>query len=422
MPITKTAVEALSPGEAIWDDKLPGFGARRQKHAASYILKYRVFGRQQLYTLGQHGPLTPDTARKKAKRILGQVADGKDPAAEKADASAKAADTLGKVIDDYLVYAEKKQRHSSFRSTKRHLLKNWKPLHSVSVFHITRRQVASQIKAIEQARGKVPAIQARLALSGMFNWAIREGYEIPFNPVQGTNKPKTPKARSRVLSDAELVEIWNACGDDDYGRIIRLLMLTLQRRDEVGGLKREEIAGALWTIPEDRAKNHREHQLPLTDPAKAIISTALRSTNREFAFGRGPRREGDPERGFSGWSKSKLALDLRILNNRRTAGGEPSLDIETFQVLRKKGLVPGEMSKWTLHTLRHTGDTVMHDRLGVMPHIVEAVLNHVSGHKKGVAGVYNHAKYLDPMREALDRWAAHVVDKHKIIVGNILPD
>src|SRR5262249_51103894 len=162
------------------------------------------------------------------------------------------------VAHDYLKHAEKKQKPRSFDETKRHLLNNWKPLHSISVFNLRRRQVAARLSEIEIERGQVTAARARAALSAMFNWAIREGYEIAGNPVFGTNRPAEPKSRERVLADNELAEIWRACREDDYGRIIKLLMLTAQRRDEVGGMRWAEIDhdNKLWTIPSNRTKNH----------------------------------------------------------------------------------------------------------------------------------------------------------------------
>src|SRR5262249_9055758 len=212
-----------------------GFGVRRQRGDPVYVIKYRVFGRQRFVTIGRHGaPWTPDKARKEAKRLFGLVAAGKDPQTEKAEARAKAVDTLARVADDYLKHAEKKQKPRSFEETKRHLLNNWKPLHSISVFNLRRRQVAARLSEIETERGRVTAARARAALSAMFNWAIREGYEIAANPVFGTNRPAEPKSRDRVLADSELAEIWRACRNDDHGRIIKLLMLSAQRRDEVG--------------------------------------------------------------------------------------------------------------------------------------------------------------------------------------------
>jgi integrase len=384
-------VQALKPGETIWDaghrEAVKGFGVRRQRGDPVYVIKYRVFGRQRFVTIGRHGsPWTPDKARREAKRLLGLVADGKDPQAEKIEARAKAADTLGSVADDYLKHAKKKQKPRSYAETERHLLTNWKPLHSVSVFHLRRRQVAARLSEIETERGRVTAARARAALSAMFNWAIREGFDIAASPVFGTNRPPEPKSRKRVLADRELAEIWRACRDDDYGRIIKLLMLTGQRRNEVGGMRRTEIDGDTWTIPGTRTKNHREQVVPLPDFARALIDASPRRTDGDYVFGDGPRRKGDGHRGFSGWSKAKAALDERIVEmHRKTA----KLD-------------------WRLHDLRRTAATVMADRLGVLPHIVEVILNHVDGHRAGVAGIYNRAKYEAEVRKALQAWAEHV--------------
>jgi integrase len=144
-----------------------------------------------------------------------------------------------------------------------------------------------------------------------------------------------------------------------------------------------DTLSGLWRLPSARTKNHREHSLPLVPTALSLLPH--RQIGRDFLFGDGPRRSGDPQRGFSGWSKSKVALDARIAQTL----GAP-------------------LSHWTVHDLRRSASTVMADRLGVLPHIVEAILNHVSGHRVGVAGVYNRARYATEMREALQRWAQHV--------------
>ena len=394
--ITIRAVQALAPGDVLWDsdhkEAVRGFGVRRQRDQATYVLKYRVFGRQRFFTIGPHGsPWTPEKARREAKRLLGLVADGKDPADTKVEANLQAADTLRKITDQYLGVAKKKQRPRTHSEITRYLLNAWKPLHSLSVFKISRRHIATRVADIEIENGAVSAARARTALSTMFNWAIREGLDIPANPVHGTNRPEQPKSRDRVLSDVELAEIWKACGDDDYGRIVRLLILTAQRRDEVGGMQWPELdtAAEQWILPSARTKNHREHVQPLV-PA-ALVLLPPRRADRDHVFGYGPRREGDQHRGFSGWSKSKAALDARILAARKTVdvGAKP---------------VP----RWTLHDLRRTAATVMADRLSVLPHIVEAILNHVSGHRAGVAGVYNRARYQAEMRAALELWTEHL--------------
>jgi integrase len=316
---------------------------------------------------------------------LGLVANGKDPADEKTKARLQAADTVRAIADQYLRNAKQKLKPRSYSEIERYLMVIWKPLHPVSVFQITRRHISARVADIASAHGTVSAARARTALSSMFNWAIREGLDIPANPVLGTNRPAQPGSRERVLADKELSAIWRACGDDDYGRIVRLLLLTAQRRDEVGSLQWAELdtISGLWTLPSARTKNHREHSLPLVPAALALLPH--RRDGREFLFGDGPRRSGDPHRGFSGWSKSKTALDARIAK----ALGEP-------------------LPHWTVHDLRRSASTVMADRLGVLPHVVEAILNHVSGHRAGVAGVYNRARYATEMREALQRWAEHV--------------
>jgi integrase len=396
--VTIRTVQALAPGETIWDaghkEAVRGFGVRRQRGVPVYVVKYRALGRQRFLTIGPHGsPWTPEKARREAKRLLGLVASGKDPADERAQAALQAAETLRKIADQYLKQAKQKLRPKTFSEIERYLLVVWKPLHSTPVFQISRRHVASQIAEITTNQGAVAAARARAALSAMFNWAIREGLDIPGNPVFGTNRPAGPRARDRVLTEQEIVEIWSALGNDDYGRIVKLLLLTGQRRDEVGGLRWVELDSdeAIWTIPGSRSKNHREHVVPLTEAVTALLPN--RDDSREYLFGHGPRRKGDRHRAFSGWSKSKAALDSRILAARQRASRD-----EEAQPL----------PDWHLHDLRRTAATVMADRLGVFPHIVEAVLNHISGHRAGVAGIYNHARYAAEKRAALSAWADYV--------------
>lgn len=360
MTINLRAVGGLGPKATIWDDAVKGFGARRQtSDAVTYVLKYRAGGRQRFFTIGRHGsPWTPDTARREARRLLGLVAAGEDPAEVR-----NRGEGLRAIIDAYLVVAKARQRPRTYLETERHLLIAWKSLHDQT--EVSRRAVAARLAELSG----VTAIRARAALSACFVWAIREGL-AEANPVAGTNRPPEPRSRERVLTDGELAAIWRACGDDDYGRIVRLLTLTGQRRDEVGAMRWGEIAEGVWTLPHSRTKNHREHALPLTEAMLALLPDPR--VGREFVFGAGVGA-------FSGWSQSKARLDAR-------AG----------------------VAGWRLHDLRRTAATVMADRLGVMPHIVEAVLNHVSGHKAGVAGVYNRAAYRAEMRRAFEAWGAHV--------------
>jgi integrase len=201
-------------------------------------------------------------------------------------------------------------------------------------------------------------------------WAQQQG-KAESNPVAFTEKREEQK-RERVLSDDELRAIWNAAGEGDYGTIVKLLMLTGQRREEIGGLMWSEIADGKINLPPNRTKNGKAHFVPLAEAALALLP---KRTGRDHLFGRG-----DGADGFAGWSAAKAALDKRL----------------------------GDMPAWTLHDLRRTVSTQMHEK-GVAPHVVEAIINHISGHKAGVAGRYNHANYSAERKAALDMWAAHVM-------------
>jgi len=306
--ITIRAVEALAAGATIWDtghrEAVRGFGVRRQRDQATYVLKYRVFGRQRFLTIGPHGsPWTPNKARREAKRLLGLVADGKDPADAKALAALQAADTLRKIADEYLKHAKAKQRPRPYSETERYLLVVWKPLHPVSVFKITRRHVAARVADIAKDQGAVTAARARTALSTMFNWAIREGLDIPANPVLGSNRPVQPKSRDRVLTDAEIGAIWRACTDDDYGRIVRILIVTAQRRDEIGGMLWPELANISSPSPQPPWPCSRLGAMTaISYSATARAGRAIGSAGSRVGRSRRPHlMRGSPRRWASRW-------------------------------------------------------------------------------------------------------------------------
>jgi integrase len=211
---------------------------------------------------------------------------------------------------------------------------------------------------------------------------------VPANPVIATNRPAELVTRDRVLTDAELAEIWHACGDNDYGRIIRLLILTGQRREEIAALGWPEVdlGRAMISLPGDRTKNHRPHEVPLSDQGLAILGATPHRDGRDFLFGAGAGA-------FSGYSKSKAALDKRIQAARVKAAGSAD--------------EARPMSEWRLHDIRRTVATRMAD-IGIQPHVIEAVLNHVSGHRAGVAGIYNRSLYAAEKRDSLVRWGNHV--------------
>ncbi len=382
--LTKQNVATLPcpPGKSyvlFHDTELTGFALKVNAGGSRvYLALYRdKAGKPQRPTIGSVGVLTFDEARKEVRTLLAKVQTGGDPRLEKAQARAKAGVTLKSVTDDYLRIVKAKRKPRYYSEVERHLLKDWAPLAHMPLESIERANVATQLNALAKTKA-VGATRARAALSALFTWAIGEG-RAKDNPVIGTNKPAEEKSRERVLSPAELKAIWNACGDDDYGVMVRLLILTAQRRDEVGSMVEAELDedGTLWTIPSARAKNGRTHEVPLSPLAAKILADKPRLADRTLVFGRG-------QKGFSGWSASKARMDARI---------------------KESGAVVGE---WRLHDLRRTAATMMADKLQVQPHIIEAILNHVSGHRAGVAGVYNRATYRDEKRAALAKWSDFV--------------
>ena len=212
------------------------------------------------------------------------------------------------------------------------------------------------------------------------------------NPVIGVNRAKE-NVRERVLDAKELRLLWCALPDNDYGAIVKLLILTGQREGEIAGLRRSESREDAILLPGSRTKNHRQHLVPLSAVARAIIDDQLArqlDDKRELIFGRsqGP---------FSGWSKSKKRLEAAI----KSANGKA-------------------FPHWQLHDLRRSFATHAAG-IGIQPHIVESILNHQSGFRSGVAGVYNRATYDAEKRTALDRWAEHLLPIVEGRQSNVTP-
>jgi integrase len=372
-----------------FDDDLKGFGLRLRSDGGrlrrTWVAQYRVGSATRRLRIGDAETMNPDQARAKAKEELAKVALGHDPQGEKVAQRLNAAHTLRSVVDDYLAMKKLElergeYRASSYRVTGLYLTGKayFGPLHSTAITEITLPDIATRLNAITRNSGTVTSGRARSALSSLFAWAMQNGLmgRDPRNPVIATKKPKDATPRDRVLSEAELAAIWRACKDDDFGKIVKLLMLTGCRRDEIGGLRWNEIdlEKGLLSLPGERVKNGHAHTLPLTPLALAIIGSVHRRIDRDFLFA------DRSNVGFTDWSGAKRDLDDRL--------GD-------------------DVAQWRLNDLRRTVATQMGD-LGVEPHIIEAVLNHHSGHRSGVAGVYNRAKYVRQVATALALWADHV--------------
>ena len=303
--ITKTAVERLQPDSGwLWDSEVKGFGARRQVDGVFYYLRYRVGRAQRVKSIGRHrSPWTPDTARSMAKEKLGKVATGADRFAE--EAKVRTAATLGGELTRYLSRKRAAMKPRAFAEVERHLMNHAKPLHRLRLMEIDRRSVALRLAEIEEASGPIARNRVRSSLSAFFAWAVTEGF-IETNPVTGTAKAEEGGGRERVLSPAELAEIWAALENDQFGDIVRLLVLTGQRREEIGGLRWSEIdfERGLIVLPPARTKNKRLHEIPLSPLAQAILKRQPRRRDLIFGIGKG---------GFSGWSDCKARLDQRVL-------------------------------------------------------------------------------------------------------------
>jgi integrase len=355
-----------------FDDDIPGFGLRvRDTGGRSFVFQYFHGGKVRRITLGKFPKLSASAARELVAGVGGLaaiLATGKDPAAGK---RAQGADTVATIVALYLAALAKRLKPRSLEGVERHLNLHGKPLHALAVDKVTRRDVADLLTAIAASSGPVMANRVRSSIVAMFGWAMRAG-RAETNPAAFTNK-EPEKARSRVLSDAELAKVWAALPEGDFATTVRLLMLTGQRREEIGSLAWSEIdlkRGTI-TLPPERVKNNRQHVIPMSQPVRALIEGVRKTPGRDFVFGIG-------EGGFSGWSRCKERLDVAV-----------------------------GMTDWTLHDIRRSVATGMAD-LGVEPHIIEATLNHVTGHKAGVAGIYNRSNYSDAVRDALALWGEHV--------------
>src|SRR5215207_10691711 len=295
--VTRVAVPPGRTEIILFDEALPGFGVRvRLGGKRTWIAQYRLGSKQRRVTLGTTEAVDPDEARRRARSVLGLVHNGDDPQARKAEARARASATLGTVVTHYLDrFAVQRLRPKTLTETRRYLNVSWKPLHGLGLNDIDRRAVALRLSEIARENGPIAANRARVALSAFFNWAMREGLSEG-NPVIGTNRPAEEHSRDRVLSDEELAAIWGACRDDHFGRIVRLLLLTGQRREEVGGMQWSELdlTRSLWTIPGGRTKNRRTHEVPLSAPARGLLEQTILALRSGSLFGEG--------RGsFQGW-------------------------------------------------------------------------------------------------------------------------
>lgn len=359
--ITMRTVDAAQPNTSrrnlVRDDELKGFGLTVMPSGTkSCFVEYRLPGGRAAakgrMVIGKHGsPWTPELAGREAADILAAVRRGIDPRAQRNIVADLAFDNC---VDAFLT------RSQHLRSID----------HMTMVFRVQVTPVFGSTQIPSIARSAVARLVADVAsrspatgryvhaiLGRLFRTAVSQG-DLASSPMQDMEPPASVPSRDRTLTDAELATLWRATRSlsDLMGTAVRLLILTGQRRSEVLGMQCEELDlnNSTWTIPARRAKNGIAHVVPLTTPVLAELE--------ELGVGEGAKGLIFTTNGktpISGISKMKTRLDKAI----------------------------GEIAPWRLHDIRRTVATGL-QRLGVRFEVTEAILNHVSGAKSGIAGVY----------------------------------
>ena len=383
--ITKRIADALRPGECIADVEIKGFVARRlTSGTVTYGYRFRNrTGQQRWLALGLHGQITPDQARDLAKKRAGEVADDRDPVAERVATRNVMTNTVNAVLDSFLArYVRKQGLRSADEIERTFKVYVRGHLGNRSIYDLRRRDIVELLDAIEDNNGPVMADRTLAYLRKAFNWhATRDDkFSPPIVRGMARTKPKE-RARSRILDDQEIRDLWKALGEAEvpvcYPPFVRALLLTGQRREEVSRMRWEEIEGQTWIIPGMRYKTKIDNFVPLTGTVRELLR-AERKTGFVFSTNGGKQP-------FSGFSKAKAALDNKITELRKRDGRPP-------------------MPAWVHHDLRRTARSLM-SRAGVPSDIGERVLGHVVG---GVRGVYDRHCYRAEKLEALEKLAALV--------------
>lgn len=409
--LTKRSVEAVPVPPAgkrlyLWDDILKGFGAMVMPSGArSYIVKYRIGGREapaRRYTIGRHGsPWTAEKARERATDLLELVRKKIDPMdADKAQILAAAE---AKRTDDRLAFstysdffikkhaeARKLRSTEDIRSVFRRDLKPH--FGDKAISSIRRTDVQAMLDAVGERSGSA-ANKAHKWLRKMLTFAVQRG-DIASSPMESMGRPHEEGKRQRVLRGTELVRVWEAADDlgEPWTSFLRLLMLTGQRLREVAGMAWEEVdlTSGVWIIPGDRTKNKRDHLVPLAPQAVHV----LKALQPDAKLRKGPVFTTNGKVAINGFSKLKVRLD-GFVAKRAAAAAEQT------------GETPAVLEPWVFHDLRRSLATGV-QALGFPIEHTEAVLNHISGKRGGLAAIYQLHEYREEKAAVLNAWARHV--------------
>jgi integrase len=364
-----------------WDTEQRGFGLLVLPSGEKrYVIQYRAIGRSRRMTFKPG--LTLTEARKEAKAKLGEVAKGGDPLAEKHRKEGEAQNTLKAIVEEYFKREGYKLRSADYRlaAFKRLVFPK---LGSRQIDTIKRSEINRLLDKIEEERGPSMAHLVLAFISKVMNWyAVNEADDDFVSPIRRGMGRINPQehSRDRVLDDEELRVVWRTAEatEGPFGHLVRFLLLTVTRRNEAAMMARAEVLpDCNWIIPAGRMKGKREHVVPLSPAAKAVLGDVPNLGRYVFTTtGRGP---------IKGFGKFKAKFDAAVLAD-----------------LRKDDPKAEPLPNWTLHDLRRTARSLM-SRAKVSPDIAERVMAHKIG---GIRGVYDRYEYLDEKRDALEKLAA----------------
>jgi integrase len=365
---TLEALKAQAKRYEVHDLLCPGMSVRVSARGQKvFSVKFRYGLDQKRMKLGVFPRITLATAREKAMDILRQVDEGIDPTKRRRSPDMKVESVCGEFIR---LHAQ--ARNKSWREAERILEREFVGTFGQRDIREIKRFDVLEIMDAAVARGST--YQANRILSNirkLFNWCVERGI-VEASPITGLKPPTKEISRERALDDGEVVRLLRACRNDVYPfrQFAPLLLATAQRRGELAEMRWSEIdfKAKTWVIPSERSKNGKAHVVPLSAFALEILGEVPRFLDCDYVF---TTTRKSPVSGFS------KAL-------RRLSEGSQTSD-------------------WRWHDLRRTAASGM-ARLGVAPHVVEKVLNHVSGIISGVAAVYNRYGYGDEAREALEGW------------------
>lgn len=390
--LTDAKLKGLKPPASgqveVPDSDVTGLRARIGKSGAiTFVLRKRTGDKVRNITIGRYGPrFSLADARRKARAMASDLEAGKPVQAQRARSSTKA-ETVGGLVPQYLA---SKSHLRSVGEIKRILEGYVVPVLGDRIADtVTRGDVTRMIDAIADKGAATMARAVHAQLSAFYSWAMPRLDRLPANPCRDAGRPMKAKARDRVLDDTELAALWRVAGAEPlpWGPAIRLAMLTGARRDEVFSADRSEfdLAAKEWLIPPDRAKNGVAHLVPLSPAAIEVVKSipAIDGSDKLFPT-RTKARAADA--GPSGFSKAMARIRPALEKDLKRIGGD----------------------HWTLHDIRRTVATGL-QRLGVRFEVTEAVLNHVSGSRGGIAGVYQRHDWKQEKREALESWATNLL-------------